>query len=80
MLARAQDVLDHRSRSFVEDATAFARWILRDGKAILDTLTATQTECTRLVEVNRKQLAEIEDWKRRYEAIVNGEPMPPTGR
>jgi hypothetical protein len=58
LLDRAQRTLDHRSTSFVADAQDFARWILSQGTRAL-------------VDENLKLRAELEEWKARYEKVVN---------
>lgn len=50
LLRRCQDTIDLRSIHIVEDAITYARWIVRDGKQMLDNLTATQKRCTELLE------------------------------
>jgi hypothetical protein len=60
LLSRAQDIVDHRSRSYVEDAFALARWILADGQQLQKNLTATQTRCTELLEETRQLRSKVE--------------------
>jgi hypothetical protein len=60
LLSRAQDIVDHRSRSYVEDAFALSRWMLVDGKQLLDNLTATQMRCTQLLEENRRLKSKVD--------------------
>jgi hypothetical protein len=53
LLLRAQRTIDRQTKSFVEDAITYARWILLDGAALLSNLTETQRRCNELLEENR---------------------------
>lgn len=59
LLRRCDDTISYRSIHIVEDAITYARWILRDGKQMLDNLTSTQKRCTELLEENRRLKAEL---------------------
>jgi hypothetical protein len=61
LIKRAEECIARRSRGYVDDAMTFARWILSDGKAMADALTATQTRCTELLEENRQLRQLIDD-------------------
>jgi len=65
LLRRAKDTVEMRSVHIVEDAITYARWILRDGKAMLENLTATQKRCTELLLENRELKSKIDDLQRR---------------
>lgn len=57
LLKRAERCLQGLSKSYVGDAQVFARWILTDGKEMIETLTATQRRCSDLVEELRNATA-----------------------
>lgn len=65
LLARCSDTVEMRSVHIVEDAITYARWILRDGKAMLANLTETQKRCTELILENRALKSKIDDLQRR---------------
>lgn len=60
LLKRAERCLMGLSKSYVGDAQVFARWILTDGKAMLENLTAAQRRCTELVEELRELQLRLE--------------------
>lgn len=56
----AELTVERRSRSYVDDAVTYARWILQDGVAMLTNLTSVQTRCTELLEENRLLRRQLE--------------------
>lgn len=60
IIARAKDVKAGLSRSYAQDALVFAEWLLTDGIALQENMTATQRRCTELLEENR-HLRELAD-------------------
>jgi hypothetical protein len=53
LLQRAERCIDRQTKSYVEDAILFARWIVKDGVALMNNLTTVQTRCTELLEETR---------------------------
>jgi lysozyme len=55
LLQRVQLCLAHASRrGYFADAILFGRWIARDGKALMESVTSLQMRCTQLLEENRR--------------------------
>jgi hypothetical protein len=54
VLDASEAITERHSRGYVADAFALARWILTDGRAMVENLARVQTRCTELLEENRK--------------------------
>ena len=59
LLKRAEATANGFSRSYVEDAVLFARWIRREGRLLSENLISTQQRCTELIEEAQKLQARV---------------------
>jgi hypothetical protein len=56
--------MERLTKSYVEDAVTFARWILLDGTAMMSNLTSVQQRCTDLIEENRSLKRRLAEWEK----------------
>lgn len=70
VLGRAERCVERRTKAMVEDAIVFARWILTDGVAMTQNLTAVQARCTALLEEVRALRAQVDACERERKVLL----------